>query len=1189
MLLFALSAGPAAQAGASAQKTRTAAAKFRALLFTEGGNAWHSAALPAGIKMVQELAAANDFEVVQSDDSSVFNDANLATYNVLIMLQNYGMVWDNDAQRQALEKFVDSGKGVVAIHNAVDMEIDSQYPYWDNLVNGGSHMPGHAANGQQAQVTVADRVHPSTKKLPEQWTHTEEWYNFAPNPRGKVHVLMTVNEKTYNPGQYAMGVDHPISWCRQAGAKGEARVWATALGHNAAAYSDANFREHVRGGIMWAGGAEQGDCGGTVESKFQKVPLDTNVTKPKNLDITPDGRVFFTEKAGTVKLIHDHNGQYETHIAAKLNVYSGGEDGLNGIAFDPGFTTNKWVYLFYAPAGTEEINRVSRFKVNGDTIDLATEQKIIDVPNYRTTDEPGHTGGALVFGPGGNLYIGTGDDVNPGGESGGYAPIDERTGRWRFDAQRTAANTNSLSGKILRVKPKADGPGYDIPPGNMFPPGTDKTHPAIYAMGFRNPYRFAVDPVTGWISVGEYAPDASASNPSRGPAGIVEWNLVKGPGNYGWPYCIGNNVPYNDYDFATKQSGAKFDCSAPVNNSPNNTGLTTLPAAKPANLWYGGGTTDFPEMGASGGLAPMSGPFYHYDAANPSERKFPEYYDKAVFFFEWSRNYIKEFRLGSTGTLLQVDPFVAKPGPQAPHDMKFGPDGAMYLLEWGSGWADSQSGGGIYRIEYVAGNRSPVAKATATPDSGKAPLTVAFSSAGSSDPEGSAITYAWDFDGNGTTDSTAANPSHTYDTNGTPSARLTVKDPEGKTGSITVQITVGNTRPTVKITSPPMGGHAAIGDLMSYAVTVTDPEDGTIDCSKVKVTFASGHGESPGKWHAHDIGSASGCTGSVTLSDFHQGDLGVDGFFSMEATYVDSGGLNGSTFANVRWKHQQAEFFDSSQGIKTVNQQGAEGGKRIGGISDGDWIAFDDRNMTGLDSVSFRVSSPSDSGGSVELRADSPTGPLIASTPVPSTGGWDTYVSLPAVKVTDPGGTHKLYAVFKSPGADPFDLDSFTFNGKGVASGSGTGLPAGTYTITAQHSGKNVTTEGASTADNAKIVQMGSTSDPIQRWQAVPLAGGGYQLKNAGSGKCLDVPNGSTTNETQLVQWTCHGATAPDLKNQRFTVNPTIEAGVYTITPSFNGLCVDVKWVSQADGFPVIQYTCVNSAPNQKFRFTKVG
>ena len=266
--------------------------------------------------------------------------------------------------------------------------------------------------------------------------------------------------------------------------------------------------------MNWSAGAARGDCDGTVWNRFQKVTLDAHPDRPMQLGVAPDGRVFYIQRGGQLKVISPDGG---ISTAGTLNVYTGGEDGLIGIALDPAFATNQHVYLNYSPAGGVEVNRVSRFTVKGNSLDLGSEVKLLDIPAYRGADEPGHTGGQLAFGPGGNLYIGVGDDVNPFASSG-YAPIDERPGRARFDAQGSSANTNDLRGKLLRIHPEPNGT-YTVPAGNLFAPGTAKTRPEIYAMGFRNAFRFAVDPVTGWISLADYGPDAKSANPNRGPEG----------------------------------------------------------------------------------------------------------------------------------------------------------------------------------------------------------------------------------------------------------------------------------------------------------------------------------------------------------------------------------------------------------------------------------------------------------------------------------------------------------------------------------------------------------------------------------------------------------------------------------------------------------------------------------------------
>ncbi|MFI1680696.1 ThuA domain-containing protein [Streptomyces sp. NPDC020607] len=1007
----------------------TAAGKtpaFRALLFTKAVGYVHDS-IPAGVRMVQEQAAAENFEVVRTDDATVFDDAKLKDFDVIIMLQNSGMVWDTEAQRDAMKKYVKSGKGVVALHNTLDMGVEDSFPWWDELINAGAHMPAHSPGVLKGTAKVADRAHPSTKGLPERWERPEEWYNFDKNPRGDVHVLVTADETTYDPGGSAMGADHPISWCRNAEG---GKVWATAMGHDKASYTEPAFREHVLGGIKWAAGDAPGDCGGTVWSGYEKTALDDNTADPMELDVAKDGKVFYVQRSGEVKIFDPKT--HATSTAGKLDVYTGGEDGLVGMELDPKFATNRWIYLYYAPAkATDDVNRLSRFTVKKDnTLDLASEKRLLDVPAYRdrTFPEPGHTGGAVEFGPDRTLYLGVGDDTPPNLDPAwqGYAPLDWRPGKQMLDAARTAGSTNDLRGKILRIRPKDKG-GYTIPKGNLFKPGTAKARPEIYAMGFRNPFRFTVDPRTGYVHASDYGPDRGGPTTERGPEGLVEYNVIKKAGNFGWPFCHGNNQAYAPYDPDTQKTGTKFDCAKPVNPSPNNTGLKDLPPLEQPEIWYGYGTSkEFPEMG-SGGSAPMSGPVYHYDARNPSTTKFPAYFDGANFFYEWARDSVKEIRFDKDGELLKINDFLKSAKFTKPMDMTFGPDGSLYVLEWGSEFGGGNNDSGLYRIDYAQGQRIPLAKAKASATNGPVPLKVDFSSTGSSDPDGDTLSHAWDFDGDGTYDSTDANPSHTYTAKGDFNAQLKVTDSTGKSGYANVPVTAGNTAPKVTIETPVDGKLIDFGDEIPYKVTVTDPEDGTVDCSKVTVNPALGHDD-----HEHPTTDIPGCEGTVDTGDLGGHPEGADLTYVLNAKYTDKGGdgvsaLTGYGRSVLQPRHKQAEYRDDQSGTRIVSQAGAENGKRVGDISNGDWIAFNPMSVEGIDKVAYKLSSPYGLG-SIELRADAPDGKLLATTPVPDTGGWDTYRSTPPVPVEALTGTHKLYLVFKSPQDNSFDVDAVQFS-----------------------------------------------------------------------------------------------------------------------------------------------------------------
>ncbi|PRH77372.1 glycosyl hydrolase [Streptomyces solincola] len=770
-----------------------------------------------------------------------------------------------------------------------------------------------------------------------------------------------------------------------------------------------------------------------AEEQFQQVTLakgGEETGEPMSLAVMPDRSVLHTSRDGTLR-ITDAGG--DTRVVGSVPVYSHDEEGLQGVALDPDFAANRAVYLYYAPpldtpagdapengaaadfARFDGVNRLSRFTLKADgTLDNASERKVLDVP--ATRGMCCHVGGDIDFDAQGNLYLSTGDDSNPFA-SDGFTPIDARPGRNpAFDARRTSGNTNDLRGKILRIKVAEDG-SYTVPAGNLFAPGTARTRPEIYAMGFRNPFRFSVDQQTGVLYVGDYGPDAGAADPSRGPAGQVEFARVTRPGNFGWPFCTGDNDAYTDYDFATEVAGEPFDCAAPRNTSPYNTGLTELPPAEPAWIPYDGGSV--PEFG-TGSESPMGGPVYRYDPDNPSPVKFPEAWDGDFFAGEFGRRWIRRVEHGPDGAVQSIHP-VPWTGTQV-MDMAFGPDGALYVLDYGTAWFGGDENSGLYRIENATGGRSPLAEAAANRTSGKAPLKVAFSSAGTSDPDGDELTYAWDFGDGGA--STAPDPTHTYRRNGSYTAELTVTDPTGRTASATVHVTVGNTAPKVTLDLPGDGTLFSFGDDIPFKVTVTDPEDGAVDCAKVKVTYVLGHDS-----HGHPITSATGCTGTIKTSSDGGHDPNANIFGVLDAEYTDGGGggqaaLTGHDQAQLQPRHRQAEHYTASSGVRTYEKGAAHGGRTVGDIDDGDWISFSPYLLTGSTQLTARISSGG-AGGFLEVRAGSAAGTLLGSAPVPVTGSWETFQDVDVPLRSVPKRTTSLVLVFRGGAGALYDLDDF--------------------------------------------------------------------------------------------------------------------------------------------------------------------
>jgi type 1 glutamine amidotransferase/PKD repeat protein len=744
-------------------------------------------------------------------------------------------------------------------------------------------------------------------------------------------------------------------------------------------------------------------------------------------------------------------------------------------------------------------NQLSRFRfVDTPTphLDLSTEQQILRVNTNRGACC--HVAGEIRFDSSGNLWMTTGDDSPAGGgNSGGFSPMnDELTvnptascpapcyNAPYVDSRRSAGNTNDLRGKLLRIHVQDDG-SYTIPAGNLFAPGTPSTRPEIYAMGFRNPFRLNLDQ-NDVAYVTDYSPDSQTPQVFRGPPGTGRLEIVRHAANYGWPQCVSPTLPYYRWNFAAAtpldDPPQPYECGnpghGPENTSRLNTGLTVEPPLTAPDMWYSyrdnnqpaplgtpcpaeymqnpPGTCPqlFPELGPGGGVGPHGAAPYHYDASNPNPTKFPAYYDGSIFFAEFTRDTMREIRLDSQRRILKINnllncgdvsanravlPFTC----DAPMDMRWGPDGDFYLMSYGDGFFRANPDALLVKFSYVKGTRAPTAVASASPTSGQAPLTVSFESVGSNDLDpGDSIRFAWDFDNNGTVDSIDPDPTFTYTANGVYTAKLTVTDSSGKTATATIPIEVGNTAPTVKLTTPVDGGFFNWGDKIPWSATVTDPEDPSIDCAKVTFIFTLGHQD-----HGHNEGSQQGCSGvwqTAAEDAFHGGGYIYGG---LTVSYTDLGANGQPPLTSIdqhviQPKRQELEYAVDQSGTTTsLTTDPAGGVSNLGSLDPGDWVAVNKVvNFQNITSVTFRVSGGSattagTARAAVELHLDSPTGPLVTTATINATTGNNDYASQ-TLPITDPGGTHRLYLVFRGvtggPTANLFNLNWVEFGGAGI-------------------------------------------------------------------------------------------------------------------------------------------------------------
>lgn len=562
--------------------------------------------------------------------------------------------------------------------------------------------------------------------------------------------------------------------------------------------------------------------------RLTPTTLMTGLNRPMELEVAPDGRIFYIEIDGFLSIFDPGTGK--SQVAGELEVFPQQENGLIGMALDPNFAENQWIYLAYSPP-TFSGQHVSRFKMNGNKLDLASEKLLLKFEEQRL--QCCHHAGSLEFGPDGCLFISAGDNTHPGGDSKGFAPIDERPGRMPWDAQKSASNKFSYNGKILRIKPTADG-GYEVPEGNLFPKDGSEGLPEIYVMGCRNPWRINVDQKTGILYWGEVGPDAARPG-DRGPAGHDEINQAKKAGNFGWPYFVGPNLAYPDYDFETGELGPTQDPAAPVNNSPNSKGIQTLPPAQPAFIYYHREETeDFPQL-RTGGRTACAGPVYHYNKDLKSDTRLPAHFDNCLFIYEWTRNWIFAVKLDEESNIVSMEEFMPDYPFQRPIDLDFGPDGALYLFEYGETWGANPDSK-LVRIDYIRGNRPPRVQVTATGTAGKPPLEVAFSSEGTTDPDGDELTYEWKIvPGSDAYKEAAPNPTIAFGNIGAYQAVLTVTDNHGASATASVPVLVGNDPPQVDFTSPQDGDFYDFEKPIAWDIKVTDTEDPEPVADRVKL------------------------------------------------------------------------------------------------------------------------------------------------------------------------------------------------------------------------------------------------------------------------------------------------------------------------------------------------------------------
>ena len=580
-----------------------------------------------------------------------------------------------------------------------------------------------------------------------------------------------------------------------------------------------------------------------------------SVSKPTAIAFTPDGRMLVSTQPGVLHV--KQGGTISTAIDLTATTCSNSERGLLGVAVDPAFTTNGFVYLYYTfkkdPTCTAPVNRVSRFVMTGNT--LGSQAVLVD--NIHST-AGNHNAGDLNFGKDGFLYVTVGD--------GGC----DYAGSGCAGANDAARDRHVLLGKVLRIT--RDG---GIPPGNPFiGAGTARCNVTgsttagticqeTFAWGLRNPFRFAFDPnAAGTVfrinDVGQNVWEEIDQGISGADYG---WNVREG-------FCA---------------TGSATNCGPP-----------------PAGM-----TNPIFAYGRSDGCVSITG-----GAFVPSGL-WPAPYDGAYLFSDYGCGKIFRLEPNGSGGYNRIDFVTGLGGSSAVH-LEFGPAGSTQALYYTT-YANS---GEVRRIVFTQTNGAPTAQMTAAPLSGPAPLTVNFDGSGSSDPEGQALTYLWTFGDGQSQQTSTPTTMHSYAA-GTYTASLQVRDALGATsGPVTVTIRSGNTAPVPVIDSPAAGATFTVGQTITLTGHATDAEDSTIPASGLRWEVLRHHADHTHPW----FGPATGNNLTFTAPAPEDLAATTNSYLEVRLTATDSGGATATVSRNVMPKTVAITFATNPTGLQvTVN------------------------------------------------------------------------------------------------------------------------------------------------------------------------------------------------------------------------------------------------------------------------------